>query len=436
MEKSIALGELETGLQVRVRLNTDVVNSYAEEMKAGTRFPPITVFRVDQTYMVADGVHRVHAAKLAGLPTIRATVKEGTRRDAVLFAVGSNATHGLQRTHEDKRYAVGLLLRDPTWQTWSDNRIAKACHVSHPFVAAVRASLEPTGRQPSTERTFTSRHGTTTTMETGRIGRTPRSGGAPRERAQREPADKMAVHHSSESPEHLTPPHVLEAVVNCLGEIDLDPCSDSTKHVPAKTHYTQEDDGLSKPWNGRTFVNPPYGGAIEKWIMKLVSDFEAGLVTKAILLVPARPGTQWWLRLRNYPCCLITGRLTFGGNPASAPFPSAIFYLGAEETVDDFVDAVAPLGDVWQRRKSRAEEPDGGQHARVVEAPSARRRTRRAHTDAQPIGLAIASAVDAFIERAQESPSADRLATLRTKPQAPDVHQGPLRGGKPRRQNL
>lgn len=66
--------------------------------------------------------------------------------------------------------------------------------------------------------------------------------------------------------EWLTPPKVLRA----LGEFDLDPCSPSTRPwATAANHFTKNDDGLSKAWRGRVWLNPPYGPDTGKWLKKL-----------------------------------------------------------------------------------------------------------------------------------------------------------------------
>jgi len=136
-----------------------------------------------------------------------------------------------------------------------------------------------------------------------------------------------------------------------MGGIDLDPCSNShtTPNVPAATHYTRDDDGLAQPWQGCVFMNPPYGREIDDWIGKLVDEYTHGKVAEAIALVPSRTDTQWWQRLRDYPVCLVVGRLKFIGNTDPAPFPSAIFYLGPNS--DGFIAAFAGLGDIWQRKQ-------------------------------------------------------------------------------------
>jgi hypothetical protein len=161
--------------------------------------------------------------------------------------------------------------------------------------------------------------------------------------------ERLAVHYSSATPEHYTPREIIDAVINCLGAIDLDPCSNSKTepHVPAAQHFTPEDDGLAQEWHGRVYMNPPYGREIPDWVNKLCDEHEAGRAEEAIALVPARPDTQWWRRLRDYPVCFVVGRLKFGELEDSAPFPSAVFYLGNH--IDHFFYAFEHLGDIWQR---------------------------------------------------------------------------------------
>jgi hypothetical protein len=114
---------------------------FVEAMLLGADFPPVTVFKDGSTYWLADGFHRVSAAKQAGLETIRTEVREGILRDAILFAVGCNDTHGLRRSNADKRKAVEMLLADEEWATKSDRWIAEKCLVSPTFVGSMRASI-------------------------------------------------------------------------------------------------------------------------------------------------------------------------------------------------------------------------------------------------------------------------------------------------------
>jgi hypothetical protein len=130
-------------------------------VRVGTApFPPVVVFYDGADYWLADGFHRVAAMRAwadqhtpggARQATIAAEVRQGTRRDAILYACGTNATHGLQRTQSDKRRAVETLLRDPEWRQWSDREIGRRCAVDHKTVARVRQEIAPDWGIPQSE---------------------------------------------------------------------------------------------------------------------------------------------------------------------------------------------------------------------------------------------------------------------------------------------
>lgn len=140
---------VEGGTQIRAAVNENTVTEYAELMKAGVEMPPVEVFFDGMVYWLADGFHRVTAAFEAGLDTILANVRTGKKRDAILFACGANASHGLKRTNADKRMAVETLLNDSEWVKWSDNRIAEAVAVSVNFVGDVRRQLSSDDNSPA-----------------------------------------------------------------------------------------------------------------------------------------------------------------------------------------------------------------------------------------------------------------------------------------------
>ncbi len=57
------------------------------------------------------------------------------------------------------------------------------------------------------------------------------------------------------SDEWYTPEYVVES----LGKFDIDPCSAIIPpYQTAKIMYNKIDNGLSKEWNGRVWLNPPY----------------------------------------------------------------------------------------------------------------------------------------------------------------------------------
>jgi len=156
------------GTQMRAQLDSGTVAEYAEAMReydGWGKFPPVTLFHDGDAHYPGDGFHRIAAFKQEfQVGNVPADVQPGTRRDAVLFAAGANADHGLRRTNADKRRAVEALLRDDAWGHWSDREIARRCNVPHPFVAKLRAELSGNDYQMDGGRTV-NRGGTTYTMK-------------------------------------------------------------------------------------------------------------------------------------------------------------------------------------------------------------------------------------------------------------------------------
>jgi uncharacterized ParB-like nuclease family protein len=133
--------------QARTGLSEETVCEYAEAMKAGDEFPALDLVFDGFAYYVADGHHRIEAAKRVGQTTVNANVTNGGLRDAVLIAVRANTSHGLRRTLDDRRKAVRMLLADEEWRQWSDAEIARTCKVSRELVAKLRTQ---SGAQPDT----------------------------------------------------------------------------------------------------------------------------------------------------------------------------------------------------------------------------------------------------------------------------------------------
>lgn len=135
--KYLPLGGIETeGLQIRVKMDQDVILDYADAMKAGKKFPPLLTFFDGESYFLADGFHRLHAAKELSLLKIACEVRDGTRADARLAACGANQEHGLQRKNQDKRQAVKVVLE--LRPEWSNRMIAEHVGVHHDMVGERR----------------------------------------------------------------------------------------------------------------------------------------------------------------------------------------------------------------------------------------------------------------------------------------------------------
>lgn len=171
--KKLKLSEIRVdgGTQSRAGVDQVTVDEYAAAMTDGADFPALVVFYDGSTYWLADGFHRFTAAKQAKLKNFACDVRQGTQRDAVLFSVGANATHGLRRTNADKRRAVEKLLTDAEWSLWSDREIARRCGVSNRFVSNLRDELPSVNGSQIAERKV-ERGGTTYTQNTANIGTT------------------------------------------------------------------------------------------------------------------------------------------------------------------------------------------------------------------------------------------------------------------------
>lgn len=139
------------GAQMRVEMRPETVIDYADDMLNGTVFPPIILFHDGDEYWLADGYHRVEAARKIDRETIEAEIREGDARDAILCGIGANASHGLRRSQADKRRAIERLLTDPEWSRMSDRKVASVAKVDHKTVAKVRRDL--TGEIPTSKPT-------------------------------------------------------------------------------------------------------------------------------------------------------------------------------------------------------------------------------------------------------------------------------------------
>lgn len=160
------------GTQSRAALSQSTIAEYAETIRLGVELPPVVMFFDGVHFWLADGFHRFHAHREAGAMEIAAEIRTGTQRDAVLYSVGANASHGLRRSNEDKRKSVQTLLADPEWSAWSNNAIAKACAVSDKTVAAYRAEhlRNSEDSQPTPTVRTVERNGATYEQNTAKIG--------------------------------------------------------------------------------------------------------------------------------------------------------------------------------------------------------------------------------------------------------------------------
>lgn len=93
------------------------------------------------------------------------------------------------------------------------------------------------------------------------------------------------------------------------------------ENAKCERFFAPEQNGLAQTWTGVCWCNPPYGRQIGKWVKKAA---ESSATT--VMLLPARTDTKWFhdYIYEKADIRFIKGRLKFGGEKNSAPFPSMV----------------------------------------------------------------------------------------------------------------
>lgn len=93
--------------------------------------------------------------------------------------------------------------------------------------------------------------------------------------------------YTSNTPEWGTPQDFFDEL-NKEFKFTLDPCS-TKENAKCKRFFTKEDDGLSKEWTGRVFMNPPYGRGIGAWIKKAYDSTHTHTAQRRLSSCCSRP---------------------------------------------------------------------------------------------------------------------------------------------------
>jgi phage N-6-adenine-methyltransferase len=152
--------------------------------------------------------------------------------------------------------------------------------------------------------------------------------------------------------EWYTPGKYIEMARRVLGDIDLDPasCEVAQRTVKARKFYTKQDDGLSKQWHGRVWLNPPYANPLmTQFVDKLLDERNAKRVKSAILLSHNFTDTGWFQKaaMLCQAICFTRGRIYFidqneqeqRGSPANG---QAFMYFGPD--TGTFFDEFSAVG--------------------------------------------------------------------------------------------
>lgn len=129
----------------------------------------------------------------------------------------------------------------------------------------------------------------------------------------------------SANQEWETPDDLFAALDRIFG-FTRDVCA-SPDNAKVVDFWTEEDDCLTKTWDGICWMNPPYKD-MKRFISKAFDERENATT---VCLIPARTNTNWW-----HDWCMkgevwfIRGRPKFKGNVHGLPQPLALVVFGRE----------------------------------------------------------------------------------------------------------
>lgn len=114
-----------------------------------------------------------------------------------------------------------------------------------------------------------------------------------------------------------TPSKYIESARKVMGSIDLDPASNDAAQMTVKagSYCDEQRNGLTVPWFGNVWLNPPYGYGLAKPFMdRLVDQYKKSLIESAIVLTNNTPDTNWWSETSgkySSALCLLDHRISF-----------------------------------------------------------------------------------------------------------------------------
>lgn len=166
-----------------------------------------------------------------------------------------------------------------------------------------------------------------------------------------------ALFYESKTVEWWTPKQYIELAVKVMGDIDLDPasCRGANKIIGAGRFFSRNS--IKQPWHGRIWLNPPYGKLTKLFINKLISEWEIGNVSQAIVLLNVITLDRGWFRpLWQFPMCFHYGRVKFTSpdvlsgkirSVSTPPTGSVFIYIGNRE--QSFAKVFRPVGAMMKR---------------------------------------------------------------------------------------
>ena len=158
--------------------------------------------------------------------------------------------------------------------------------------------------------------------------------------------------NTGQSDEWYTPAYIFDAL-GVFFDLDVAAPSDGPRHVPCRDWYSQEHDGLARPWSGgMVWMNPPFGkrNGLKPWLDRF---FEHG---NGIALTPDRTSAPWWQYAANHCDAMLftRGKVKFerpDGTIGKSPSAGVTLWASGARAVIALLEAERRLGSVWTRAK-------------------------------------------------------------------------------------
>lgn len=320
-----------------------------------------------------DGHNRYEICTKHGIPFDTVEMDFPTRDDVIVWIIKNQFGRRNLPAYERARLALRLKpvvsaqaekrmlsgKSDPTQKSAGGetrDELAKAAGVSHDTIAKVE-KIENEAPAPVVEASRKNELSVNAAYQVTKMEPEQQEEVAERIEQGEKPKEVVAdvqkrphVTFNSGNNEWYTPEKYIDLAREVLGAIDLDPasCELANETVKAERFYSEQDDGLTKEWTGRVWMNPPYGSdLIGQFTEKFAKEYTAGNITEGIVLVNNATETAWFCNMMTAASAVVfpRGRIRYNSptKESNAPIQGQAFiYFG--EHYNRFLDVFGKIG--------------------------------------------------------------------------------------------
>jgi len=151
-----------------------------------------------------------------------------------------------------------------------------------------------------------------------------------------------------------TKPELWRPISDAIGGFDLDPAAGCEPTPIAENRYTESDDGLSSPWFGTVWLNPPFSDKTP-WYRRLVGQYNHGNIDRAVALATVDLSAAWfhdWFSTADV-LCFLEGRDWYLGEGDSPTFSTQV---GVWNPTDELIDHLETRGTVVEPHTDTAQQ--------------------------------------------------------------------------------